>query len=386
MVDRVGQRYGKLLVIGRAEDGIRESNGQILPRWICQCDCGNIKIVDGGSLRAGHIVSCGCLNRIPDIIGQRYGKLTINSMFYKNKKLYYHCICVCGNEIDVCRYNLINEKQVDCGKCVRKQKPGKVRDLTGFKYGRLTVLHRGEDHVTKSGTHILTWDCQCDCGRITNVSRERLVNGKTNSCGCLQAEKFKMSIEEYDRKFKYNRSESNGIFQDLTGQRFGKLVVREQYTKTNSHKLKWICDCDCGGTAIIIGDNLKNGHTQSCGCIDSAGESNIAMYLDNIGIKYHKEKTYSDCRDKHPLPFDFGIKKGNKVVALIEYDGIQHFEPVRFNGMTDERALLSFEDCKRHDKIKNQYCINHHIPLLRIRYDEKDNLENILDTFLKEVI
>ena len=55
---------------------------------------------------------------------------------------------------------------------------------------------------------------------------------------------------------------------DLTGKRFGRLVViREDSQRTSRGQIKWICQCDCGNIVSVVGGNLRNGHTQSCGCI-----------------------------------------------------------------------------------------------------------------------
>ena len=385
MVDRTGNRYGKLLVLGWEKNTI-DARGQIIPWWKCQCDCGNTRIVRGDNLQQGTAKDCGCGHLISDLTGNKYGKLTVKKMFMNKRKPYYECVCDCGESVNVCRYDLINNKRTCCESCKVITRPNKVKDITGQRFGRLLVLRKDLNvYYTTGGKRKSKWICQCDCGEIVSVTGNSLKRGSTTSCGCYQAEKLGMSIDDYRKSFNAT-TRGNGLSQDFTGQRFGKLVVREKVGNSKNGKTKWVCDCDCGGTTIVVGNNLKNGHTQSCGCIDSVGESKISMLLDSKGIEYCKEKTYSDCKDKHPLPFDFGIKKNNKVVALVEYDGLQHFQPVRFNGMTKERALSSFEDCVKHDQMKDEYCFINNIPLLRIRYDEVDNLENILDTFLKEVI
>lgn len=61
---------------------------------------------------------------------------------------------------------------------------------------------------------------------------------------------------------------------DLTGERFDRLKVvarAEDYHPRNAPEnrlTQWVCDCDCGATGIIvIGANLRKGHTRSCGCL-----------------------------------------------------------------------------------------------------------------------
>lgn len=53
---------------------------------------------------------------------------------------------------------------------------------------------------------------------------------------------------------------------DLTGQRFGKLVVLERAENTNRNQARWRCQCDCGKITVVIGSNLRRGDTCSCGC------------------------------------------------------------------------------------------------------------------------
>jgi hypothetical protein len=56
---------------------------------------------------------------------------------------------------------------------------------------------------------------------------------------------------------------------DLTGQRFGRWIVLEYADSTVYGKGKWLCRCDCGTIRNVLGDNLKSGKTQSCGCWNS---------------------------------------------------------------------------------------------------------------------
>ena len=62
----------------------------------------------------------------------------------------------------------------------------------------------------------------------------------------------------------------------------------------------------------------------------------------------------------------------------VEYDGIGHFEPINFNGINDKRANEGFKKQKLHDQIKDKYCLDNNIKLIRIPYWEFDNIENIL--------
>lgn len=63
---------------------------------------------------------------------------------------------------------------------------------------------------------------------------------------------------------------------------------------------------------------------------------------------------------------------------MIEYDGEQHFSPVRFNNISEERAIEVFKKVQYRDSLKNQYCIKNNINLLRISYKEFDHIQDIL--------
>ena len=64
----------------------------------------------------------------------------------------------------------------------------KLLDISGMRYGRLTVIERAEDNITPSGQHKKMWRCRCDCGRITLLRGDHLSHGAVKSCGCLKAQ------------------------------------------------------------------------------------------------------------------------------------------------------------------------------------------------------
>lgn len=112
-------------------------------------------------------------------------------------------------------------------------------------------------------------------------------------------------------------------------------------------------------------------------CNESKGERQVRQWLDKHDIVYIYQKTFINCRDLRVLPFDFYIPKYN---LCIEYDGEQHFRPVDFNGNGEGLASQQFAKTKYHDEIKNQYCKNNNIHLLRIPYFK--DVEEELNSFL----
>ena len=113
-------------------------------------------------------------------------------------------------------------------------------------------------------------------------------------------------------------------------------------------------------------------HGQGCPkCKSSHGEKKVEKWLEEHNIEYNRQKIFNDCRDIKPLPFDFYLPKLN---LCIEYDGEQHFKPSKFFG--GEKA---FKVRQKHDQIKNEYCKNNGISLLRIPYFK--NIEEELNNF-----
>lgn len=124
LIDLVGNRYEKLEVIKRDEDYI-SPNGVHQSRWICRCDCGNIKTISGSALRKGSTKSCGCLKKdIFDITGNRYGMLVaIKEVEVVKKKSKWLYKCDCGNKKIIWRHTVTDGSTVSCG-CYQKTKNG----------------------------------------------------------------------------------------------------------------------------------------------------------------------------------------------------------------------------------------------------------------------
>ena len=121
-----------------------------------------------------------------------------------------------------------------------------LKDLTGQRFGRLTVLERD---YSKSGTH---WLCRCDCGNETVVQSRNLLHNRTYSCGC------------YNREILYKRGEElrNGRFEH----KYGRLTPIS-CVETTRFGSKYLFQCDCGNTIVAWGNNVFSGKTQSCGCL-----------------------------------------------------------------------------------------------------------------------
>ena len=125
--------------------------------------------------------------------------------------------------------------------------------------------------------------------------------------------------------------------------------------------------------------NFRNGfRCPQCHKI-SKGERAIQQFLEKAKIEYRFQYTFKECKNIIALPFDFYIPK---FCTCIEYDGEQHFMPVTFGGISKKRADIKFKQVQLRDEIKNKYCLDNNIRLIRIPYWNFDKIEEIL---LKEL-
>ena len=188
-----------------------------------------------------------------NLTGQNFGELVALTPAEKRKDKYtrWICQCSCGKMTEVRTDYLTNGHTTSCGH-IKEQYFYKL-NLVGEKFGKLTVLEP---------TPPIYQTCKCDCGNVVVVETCNLTNGNTKSCGCYQ---------------KQRAVEAN--FKSLVGQRFGKLVVVERVNNNRFGNVCYKCKCDCGGETIVDSTNLKNGNTNSCGCIKSKGNAEVANWL-----------------------------------------------------------------------------------------------------------
>jgi hypothetical protein len=131
--------------------------------------------------------------------------------------------------------------------------------------------------------------------------------------------------------------------------------------------------------------NLRSGKTGCpiCGKKESKGESNVISVLNELGYDVNKQKSFDGCfgyggkRFCDKLKFDAHIIKNDGTEVCIEYDGIQHFEPVEFFGGEE-----GFKSLQERDDIKTNYCKENNIDLIRIPYWEEKNIKSILTSKL----
>ena len=162
---------------------------------------------------------------------------------------------------------------------------------------------------------------------------------------------------------------SKQFSKNITNQRFGKLVALNPTDERKHGSIVWKCQCDCGNIHYVNTENLLNGNTQSCGCLHSRGNQKIKNILQQNNILFIPE--YPVRINNINYYFDFALLKDNQIYCIIEYDGILHFEQDKYHGWNNQN---NWERTQLNDKIKNQYCKDNDIPLIRIPYWERNNI------------
>ena len=161
-----------------------------------------------------------------DLVGKKFGKLTVLELIGKDKKSHrqYKCLCDCGKYKNVWSDKLTRKTGSikSCG-CLRS----KFIDITNKKYGKLLVL---KFNGFKNKNKCSTWECLCDCGKICIIYGSNLRTGNSTCCGCERILDVKRKIpgfsnrnsvlhsyarhcKEYNREWLLTNEEAYEIFQ-----------------------------------------------------------------------------------------------------------------------------------------------------------------------------
>ena len=151
---------------------------------------------------------------IKDLSGKRFGMLTVtNNYEVRNSQAFWECECDCGKRLFVIGAALSsgNTKSCGCNKA-KRIKETRMLNLLGQRFGRLVVIEE-TGKKNKSGCYL--WKCQCDCGKIVEVSSGNLSSGHSLSCGCGRNEKT-VARNVRGRKQNAYRVEGNTVYVTLS--------------------------------------------------------------------------------------------------------------------------------------------------------------------------
>ena len=291
-----------------------------------------------------------------DLIRERIeidGHVLISKQYEnKNKKLEIKCPS-CGNIFSMTYSNFHHNKQ-RCPKCIRKKQ---------FDNQKLTYDFV-KNEIEKDGSYILLSTEYNSCWEKLEIKclkhdyifykdwHSFQQGKKCPKCGM----KSRIEKQKHDIEYVEEYISSNG-----------NELLSTKYIN-NAEKLK--IKCNKGHVFYMAFSTYISGHRCPI-CNISKGEKRITEILDKYDVEYITQKSFDDCKFKNKLPFDFYLPSYN---ILIEYDGKQHYEIVEHFGGLDGFILT-----KIRDTIKDIYCKDNDIKLIRIPYWDFDNIENIIN-------
>lgn len=256
---------------------------------------------------------------------------------------------ICGYEWKTNPHSFINGH--GCPKCTNKLKGNtewfkkRVFELVGNEY---TVLGEYINNSTKIKMKHNT------CGNIFEMRPYSFLNSGQR----CPKERYKKSSES-NRQVQGKPEEKNkkiGIICEEEGYELIKGYIKSNINLILKHK-------ECGTIFKIKPYHFIEGGVR-CTCkTESKGEKVIREWLKKTNFNFKEQYRFNNCKGKEKrLPFDFAIlDNDNKVKCLIEFDGLQHFVP--------KFGIESFKNIKENDSIKNKYCADNNIPLIRIKYN-----------------
>lgn len=261
----------------------------------------------------------------------------------------------------LCSYCCVAPKKVGKSNCLATKRPDLASEWHPTKNGELTPYD-----VTPGSNKDVWWKCSVNPKHEWHID----VNHRTNNNnGCpycshtYPSEDYNLLIINPALASEWNVEKNN--------------KNPEDYCPSAKEIVWWKCK-ECGNEwEKSIGARSTG---QGCPeCNKSKGEKRIKEILTEF--KYIYESEYDKLKNLlgiggNPLRFDFCVFEDScnqNIKMLIEFDGKQHFEWIK--GMMTKKE---FEKLKHHDKLKNEYCKNNNLKLLRIKYDQFDKIEEIL--------
>lgn len=285
----------------------------------------------------------------------------IGNFISSSKKTKFKCLD-CGHEFFAIPNSILNKnkriKSKYCARCNNKEK----NNTENFKK-KMKEINKDIEILGEYFSRNNKIKCKClKCNTEWLAQPTHLVNKH----GCPECAKESISIKN---TFLTTEIVSNRILLSTGGE---IIPIGEYNNKTT--RIKCICSkCKYEWNPVANNIFFIGSRCPNCSNISKL-EIKTKEILDNFKINYIQQKRFEDCRNILPLPFDFYLPKYN---ICIECQGLQHYESVEHFG--GDNAL---KERKKLDNIKENYCISNNIKLIKIKYNEIKQIENIIKGFL----
>lgn len=297
-----------------------------------------------------------------------------------------------------CKVNLAQDKfkqkrcgnyQKNCIDCNKrgveydKKKPKKfVCNLCVYKCKNNHILQNHIKAVHKKDKSFSCLQCKTTFGLKSNLKAHiQAVHTEENAFACIQCEKKfarKGDLTTHINSVHTNEKRFSCIQCENKFSRNADLQRHINSVHTNEKQFSCTqCEYKCSQLY-----NLQR-HVKICtGVLNiSGGELACRKSLELLGYEYKTEVCIIKNGSDNWLRFDFEVVINDKP-RYIEFDGEAHYKPIRFGGMSAEKAEDAFIKQQLHDSIKNEYCETNNIPLLRIPYMRIDETMILIKEFL----
>jgi len=354
-----------------------------------QCSCGNTFNVGYDAFRNCNVRRCKecteVISKLPKVREtyedvKKYIEATSKSNCilltkkedYKTKRQKLELQCSCGNHFQTAFQDFKARNKRKCNECSFTERS------EGAKLTYETVKEEIEGE-NGNGCKLLSTEyvnahtklkIQCACGEIyeCTINDFNTTNQKQcKACGYANGGfKHRWTIEEMDIYVKENSD--------------CKLVT----AILGEYKEQITFECKCGKLFSEQFSSFVSGGKCCPACSrlkSSKGEIAVKQYLEDNNIIFTEQHSFPDCKHLISLQYDFAIYDDNSIIIyLIEYDGSLHYTTTEFFG-GEKRLLLQ----QKRDRIKDKYCMDNNIPLIRIPYWDFDNIKSILDRDILQI-
>lgn len=199
-----------------------------------------------------------------DQSGKRFGMLTVLEFGHRRgTHNYWKCKCDCGVVKEIEYSGLHSGAVVSCG-CKNRKNPV---DLTGMRFGQLTVLEKTNKPESKKYIRATFWLCQCECGKTTVASKPDLCNGNVVSCGCVGRKRL-----EFGRN-----TENQKKAKDAYRSRMKEPEFRENMGYINNTYI--------GSLKFSVSGKLRSNNTSGCTGVMWSKQKN--KWIAVIFLKHH---------------------------------------------------------------------------------------------------
>ena len=293
---------------------------------------------------------------------------------YKNQTTKMSFKCECGETFITTFEKFRTRGKRQCNNCGRKILTEKnklsYKEVKKYIEENSNCKLLSKDYVSTRDKILL----QCECGKEFWVAFRHFRSSNQRQC------------QECGNKIRSNKRKLDfSYIENFVKENSECKLLSDKYINSN-HKLDF--ECKCGNKFSTYFDLFKKLDIRMCAkCRQSVprskGELKISEWLYKNNINYKEEYTFDDLKDIKKLRFDFAVlnDKG-EVKMLIEFDGKQHQGEGVF-AKAEEEVLLLYNELTYSDNLKNEYCFNKCIPLLRIPYDKYAYIDEILARVLK---